>query len=328
MTRGPSPANTVTVSTSAANPRLTASDVNGEPTSSSAKQKLSLPGFPCAARSTSPGRPPPMLRTINCTARPMVMLARLPCPNTLTPLFIPIARVPGPLQIKHRADRHRRGQHSVNVELVGAHRFEGGDHPRQVLGSAAGHHRVDGDFLDGHLDEVWGDNGDDLVGSAGGALQHLQHTFDGRGRDRADRRSRRGRTAPPSRRRDRPARACRERSTPPPNRARSESTRFGSTLSEPQPGRITGRSAPSSSRPVIRCQSDRSQPTVRSTSLPSTTRINVGTVSMSWCQLIDRSASCDRVRRPRGTSRRPGCRRWPRSRPATARSSCTSRSPA
>ena len=41
----------------------------------------------------------------------------------------------------------------------------------------------------------------------------------------------------------------------------------------------------------MRCQSDRSHPTVRSTSLPSTTRISVGTVSMSWCQLIERSAS-------------------------------------
>ena len=53
--------------------------------------------MPCAARSISPGRPPPTLRIVSCTARPMVMLARLPWPSTLTPLFIPIAREPGPL---------------------------------------------------------------------------------------------------------------------------------------------------------------------------------------------------------------------------------------
>ncbi len=48
---------------------------------------------------------------------------------------------------------------------------------------------------------------------------------------------------------------------------------------------MTGSSAPRSATPVIRCQSACDQPTVRSISLPSTTRISVGTVSISWCQL-------------------------------------------
>ena len=40
-----------------------------------------------------------MLRTTNCTARPMVRLARLPWPMALPPAFMPMALVPGPLQM-------------------------------------------------------------------------------------------------------------------------------------------------------------------------------------------------------------------------------------
>ncbi len=47
-------------------------------------------------RSISPGRAPPMLRTIRLRARPMLALARLPGPKALNPLFIPIRLVTGP----------------------------------------------------------------------------------------------------------------------------------------------------------------------------------------------------------------------------------------
>ena len=77
----------------------------------------------------------------------------------------------------------------------------------------------------------------------------------------------------------------------PPNRTRNASTRSGSTLIEPHPGRIAGSPSPRPSRPVIRSHSARDHPTVRSTSLPPSTLITVGTVSMSWCQLTDRSVS-------------------------------------
>ena len=53
--------------------------------------------FRSVARSTSPGRPPPTLRITSCRARPMVALARLPCPKALIPEFIPMARPTGPL---------------------------------------------------------------------------------------------------------------------------------------------------------------------------------------------------------------------------------------
>ena len=83
----------------------------------------------------------------------------------------------------------------------------------------------------------------------------------------------------------------RERSLPPANRTRSSSTRSGSTLSEPHPGRAGGRSAPRVSTAVIRRHSSRDHPTVRSTSRPPATRMSVGTVSISWCQLTPRSWS-------------------------------------
>ena len=44
-------------------PKSAESGVHGDPSSSSAKQKAILPGLPWVARSTSPGRPPPTLRT-------------------------------------------------------------------------------------------------------------------------------------------------------------------------------------------------------------------------------------------------------------------------
>src|SRR3954469_14692553 len=94
---GPWPGNRDTVEVSRAKPRSTASDSHGDPASFSAKQNEYLPGLPNVARSISPGAPPPMLRTISWSARPIVALARLPWPMQLTPLFIPIWLVIGPL---------------------------------------------------------------------------------------------------------------------------------------------------------------------------------------------------------------------------------------
>ncbi len=42
-------------------------------------------------------------------------------------------------------------------------------------GFAPGHHRVDGDLLDGALHEIGRDHRDDLVGRSGGAFEHAQH---------------------------------------------------------------------------------------------------------------------------------------------------------
>src|SRR5262245_7659159 len=81
---GPSPGNTVIASTPGPTPLAVASDVHGEPTSSSAKQNDSLPGLPCVARSTPTGRPPPTVRLTSAPATP-------------TALVIPMALGPGPL---------------------------------------------------------------------------------------------------------------------------------------------------------------------------------------------------------------------------------------
>ena len=90
-----------------------------------------------------PGRPPPTLRTTSCSARPIVALARLPCPSTLTPVFMPMRAAIGPVHDHHRPGEVGRAQQAVDVELVGAGRLDRGQHDREVLGLAAGHHGVD-----------------------------------------------------------------------------------------------------------------------------------------------------------------------------------------
>ena len=127
------------------------------------KQNEILPGLPCAARSTPPGTPPPTLRTTSCTARPIVRLARLPWPSTLPAPFIPIALVPGPLQMITGPTGIvvASTPWMLNSSLQIASTI--GDHPRQVLGLAPGHHRVDRDLLDGDLDEVRRHDGDDVA---------------------------------------------------------------------------------------------------------------------------------------------------------------------
>jgi hypothetical protein len=72
----------------------------------------------------------------------------------------------------------------VDVELVGADRFERGDHPWQVLRFTPGHYSVDGNLLDGHFDQIGCDDGDNVVGGTAGAFQHSQDAFLGGRRDR------------------------------------------------------------------------------------------------------------------------------------------------
>ena len=161
-------------------PKSHASGGHGEPSSSSAKQKPILPGLPCVARSTSPGRPPPTLRTTSWSARPIVAFARLPCPNTFLPEFMPIRRRIGPFTISDRPDRHRRREHAVDVELVGADRLDRGEHHRQILGQAARHHRVDRHLLDRGRREIGRHHRDHLVGRARRAGEHREHAALGR----------------------------------------------------------------------------------------------------------------------------------------------------
>ena len=66
----------------------------------------------------------------------------------------------------------------------------------------------------------------------------------------------------------------------PEKRTASSSAWAGSTLRDPQPGRQSGRPAPRPSKPVSCSHSGRDQPTVRCSPIPLDTRSSVGTVSM------------------------------------------------
>ena len=140
--------------------------------------------MPWVARSTSPGRPPPTLRITSCSARPIVELARLPCPSALPREFIPMARVPGPLHTITGPAGIVVASRPWMLNSLGARRLDGGQHPRQVLGLAAGHHRGDRHLLDGRLHEVGRHDRDDVGRRTSGAGQHPHDPLLGRRHDR------------------------------------------------------------------------------------------------------------------------------------------------
>ena len=72
----------------------------------------------------------------------------------------------------------------MHVERVGAGGLDGGQHDRQVLGQAAGHHGVDGDLLDRAGHQVGRDDRDDLVRRPGRPGEHPQHPVLGGRHDR------------------------------------------------------------------------------------------------------------------------------------------------
>ena len=188
----------------------------------------------------------------------------------------------GTVDDQHRTAEVGRAQQAVDVEVVGAGRLDGGQDHRQVLGLAAGHHRVDGHLLHRGRHQVGRDGGDHVLGIAAGALQHAQHPGLGGGHDRqpvapapVEEGLRLVLEAGPDRSAGRGA--GRPRSAPAAGRRWS-----GSTDNEPQPGRMSGRSRPRSDTPARSSQCVRDQPSVRATSRPSSTRSSVGTVSMPW----------------------------------------------
>ena len=178
----PPAANTVTASP--ATPREAANDSHGLVSSASAKQKVYLPGHPSVARSTPPGRPPPTLRTTSCNARPIVALARLPCPIALTPLFMPMRRAMGPSTITSGPANQVVARSPCMLNSVVHTACDGREDDRQVLGAAAREHRVDRDLLHRAVHEVRRHDRDDLVGCPRGALEHPQHPGLGRRHDR------------------------------------------------------------------------------------------------------------------------------------------------
>ena len=130
----------------------------------------------------------------------------------------------------------------------------------QVLGPAAGHHRVDRDLLDRALDEVGRHDRDDVVGRARRArdMRATRSTVGGTsGRPSLQPRAyiaSASSSASPSSTRARAAASARSRAT---SRA---STTSGSCVREPQPGRQSGRRRPRPSTPVNASHWLRSQP--------------------------------------------------------------------
>ena len=242
---------------------------------------------PCPGCRGSPGRPRPAARRRRCGRRAAGRgrswsWPGCPARARCTPLFIPMARVPGPAAHDHRADRHRRGEHAVDVELVGARRLDRGQHPRQVLGLAAGHHRVDRHLLDGHLDEVGRHDRHDLVGRAGRARRASAAPAPRSAARPAARRSSRGRTSSRSRPRRRPARCAATASTTPPNRTRSVVDEIGvdaqRSAAGPERGQVVAESGDAGERCPLaaaasrRCARPRRRRRRGSASAPSRSR--------------------------------------------------------
>ena len=82
---------------SRANPRATCSGCHSGFDSSSAKQNVYLPAFP--GRAIDAAWYAATRYHDKLQRPPNVALARLPCPNALPPLFIPMRRETGPLTI-------------------------------------------------------------------------------------------------------------------------------------------------------------------------------------------------------------------------------------
>ncbi len=264
----------------AAMPRRCASGSQSGSDSSSAKQKVYLPGLPRVARSMPPGRPPPTLRTMSCRARPIVALARLPWPSALTPR-VHADRLGGrAVDDDQRAGEMRGAEQAVQHEQRIERGLQHAQHHGHVFRLAARHHGVDRHLLDGAGREVGRNQAHDLVGLAVGAAQHAQDALVGRRHD--------GQAVAPAAleagfHRIVPVRRPRSRATSGRDRRSARSAlpaRRARRCCEPQPGCQAGRPLPSAAAPATRIHSARSQPTVRSTSRPPSKRIRVGTASI------------------------------------------------
>ena len=277
--RPPAP-NRVTAEAPGAMPRSTLSGCQAGSDSSSAKHSVYLPGQPRVDRSIPPGTPPPTLRITSCSARPMLAFARLPWPSAFTPEFMPMRRAIGPFtttigpenQVVHSRPCIANSGASAASTTARTTGMYSGLQPA-ITALIATFSTVHGALFGGIAP----------ITSCASRLvpPSIRSTRTGVG----------GTTGSPSLQPREKHSSCSSSGMCTsmtrafrgglPNATSRISGMPGSTLFEPQPGWKSGSSAPRGSSPVNRCHSARSQPTVRSVSAPSSTRMRVGTVSMA-----------------------------------------------
>ena len=139
----------MTVLSAAVKPASTWNGVHGLSASASAMQKVNLPAWPCVDMSVSPGMSPPMLRRINCTARPIVALARRPWPNRL-PLEL-MSSCLGDRAVDDRCSGGGgvgRGLDAVELAVGIEQGVDSREHDREIFRPTARHDGVDRELLD------------------------------------------------------------------------------------------------------------------------------------------------------------------------------------
>ena len=114
-------------------------------------QKPILPAWPSVARSSLPGKPPPVRLISSRSARPIVRFARRPGPSAPIELLRPSECRAGAVEDHQLSCRLRRDGLTVEIEGRLERRLHGGDDDREVLGPAAGEHRTRRDPLERRL---------------------------------------------------------------------------------------------------------------------------------------------------------------------------------
>src|SRR5438477_2774963 len=130
----------------------------------------------------TPGRAPPTLTHTSRSARPIVAFARKPAPNTDAAQLTSSARRTGPLTITSGAtasvvpETPTSAKSGSQIPSTAAS-TTGSEHHRQILRTAAGHHRVDGDALDGGAPVRRRDQADQLVATPSAGRDRRLHAL-------------------------------------------------------------------------------------------------------------------------------------------------------
>ncbi len=250
-------------------------------------------------RSIPPGTTPPTLRNTRLTARPMVALARLPCPSAFSPEFMPMRLAMGPLTMITGVENQ--------VVAISPCRVNFGTNAASKAPSTTGRYSGRQPAITALIATF-----STVQSTRFGGIFPITSCH--------------GRKVPPSMRKMRSSvggttgkpslqprsyatsmgssfsesGTCRDWKGTSPKRTCNRFAIPGSTESEPHPGCNSGSSSPSPAIPVSSHHSLRCQPTVRSTSCPFSRRMRVGTDSISSRKDCSKSRSSTTVASPSG----------------------------